>query len=49
MLLSEALVDEYASYFVGLSDEQLDQVAASFKFENCLQREELNEAIRPKP
>lgn len=48
MLLSEALVDEYASYFVGLSDEQLDEVAASFKFENCLQREELNDAIRPK-
>lgn len=48
MLLSEALVDEYASYFVGLSEEQLDDVAASFKYENCVQREELNEAIRPK-
>lgn len=47
-LLSEALTEEYASYFAKLSDQELEEAAASFKFENCVQREELNEAIRPK-
>ncbi|KAG8986119.1 hypothetical protein FRB90_004206 [Tulasnella sp. 427] len=48
MLLSEAMTEEYASYFASLSDEQLDKVAASFKFENCVQRKGLNDVIRPK-
>lgn len=48
MLLSEAMTVEYASYFAPLSEAQLDKVAASFKFENCLQRKGLNDAIRPK-
>jgi len=47
MLLSEALTDEYASYFAPLSHSELDEVAASFKFKNCWQRKELNEVIRP--
>lgn len=48
MLLSEAMTVEYASYFALLSEAELDKVAASFKFENCLQRKGLNDAIRPK-
>jgi hypothetical protein len=48
ILLSDGLYPEYASYFDGLSFEELDALAASFKFENCIQREELNEIIRPK-
>jgi len=48
MLLAEALTDEYASYFAGLSYEELDTVAASFKLENCIQRKGLNDTIRPK-
>ncbi|KAG9004711.1 hypothetical protein FRB94_002553 [Tulasnella sp. JGI-2019a] len=49
ILLSEELYPEYAAYFEGLSFEELDQMAASFKFENCIQRQGLNDAIKPKP
>lgn len=48
ILISEGLTPEYASYFAGLTLEELDEVAASFKFENCKQRKGLNEIIRPK-
>lgn len=46
ILLSEELTPEYASYFQGLSFEELDALAASFKFENCTQREGLNKVLR---
>jgi hypothetical protein len=46
ILLSEELTPEYASYFQGLSLEELDELAASFKFENCVQREGLNKVLR---
>ncbi|KDQ15962.1 glycoside hydrolase family 5 protein [Botryobasidium botryosum FD-172 SS1] len=46
ILLSEELYPEYASYFVGLSTSQLDELAGSFKFENCEQRTELNRVLR---
>ncbi|KAG8986944.1 hypothetical protein FRB93_005004 [Tulasnella sp. JGI-2019a] len=49
ILLSEELYPEYAAYFEGLSLDDLDALAASFKFENCVQRQGLNEAIKPKP
>jgi hypothetical protein len=39
MLLSEELLPEYASLFEGLSYDELDDLAGSFKFENCVQRE----------
>ncbi|KAG8927008.1 hypothetical protein FRC02_008536 [Tulasnella sp. 418] len=48
ILLSEELYPEYAAYFKDLSFEELDELAASFKFENCVQREGLNQAIKPK-
>jgi len=48
ILLSEELYADYAEYFRDLSLEELDQLAASFKFENCLQRVGLNNAIKPK-
>lgn len=48
ILLSEEVYPEYAAYFKDLSFEELDDMAASFKFENCLQRQGLNDAIRPK-
>lgn len=48
ILLSEELYPEYAAYFKDLSFEQLDGMAASFKFENCVQRQGLNDAIKPK-
>jgi len=46
ILLSEELTPEYASYFEGLSLQELDDLAASFKFENCEQREGLNKVLR---
>ncbi|KAI5803494.1 glycoside hydrolase superfamily [Peziza echinospora] len=45
MLLAEFLVQEWADHFVGKSFEELDELAASFKFENCVQREELNATL----
>ena len=48
ILLSEELYPEYAAHFEGLSFEELDELAASFKFENCVQRQGLNDAIKPK-
>ncbi|EJU04713.1 cellulase [Dacryopinax primogenitus] len=46
ILLSEELIPEYAAYFDGLTNQQLDEMAASFKFENCMQREGLNLVLR---
>ncbi|EUC57148.1 glycoside hydrolase family 5 protein [Rhizoctonia solani AG-3 Rhs1AP] len=46
ILLSEELYPEYAEYFRDLSLEELDELAASFKFENCQQREGLNQVLR---
>ncbi|KAF8753334.1 glycosyl hydrolase 5 (cellulase A) family [Rhizoctonia solani] len=46
ILLSEELYPEYAEYFRDMSFEQLDELAASFKFENCQQREGLNQVLR---
>ena len=45
MLLAEYLVQEWADHFVGLSFEELDALAASFKLENCVQRDELNKTL----
>ncbi|KAI0364642.1 glycoside hydrolase [Pilatotrama ljubarskyi] len=46
MLLSEFLVMEWAEHFRGMSEEQLDEIAQSFKFENCIKREGLNKVLR---
>ncbi|KAK4160229.1 family 5 putative glycoside hydrolase [Cladorrhinum sp. PSN259] len=45
-LMSEILCWEYASYFKDKSLEELDELAASFKLENCVRREGLNEILR---
>ncbi|THV02398.1 glycoside hydrolase [Dendrothele bispora CBS 962.96] len=42
MLVAEFLVKEWAAHFVGKSEKELDEIAASFSFENCLKREKLN-------
>ncbi|KAF2016310.1 glycoside hydrolase family 5 protein [Aaosphaeria arxii CBS 175.79] len=44
-LLSEYLGWEMAEYFDGKSEEELDELAASYKFENCKVRDELNAAL----
>lgn len=44
-LLSEYLGWEMAEYFEGKSEKELDELAASFKFENCLVRGALNAVL----
>lgn len=46
MLFSQYAQHEYADLFVGLDFDELDELAASFKFENCCQRQQLNEILR---
>lgn len=46
MLFSQYAQHEFAELFAGLSFEELDEMAASFKFENVLKRDELNEILR---
>ncbi|KAK1754449.1 glycoside hydrolase [Echria macrotheca] len=44
-LFSEIMCWEYASYFEGKTLEELDELAASFKLENCVRRDGLNEIL----
>ncbi|KAI0808028.1 glycoside hydrolase [Fomes fomentarius] len=46
MLFSEFLVQEWAEHFKGMNEEQLERLAESFKFENCVKREGLNKVLR---
>jgi len=46
MLFSEIMTWEYASYFEGKTMEELDALAGSFKLENCVTRDGLNEILR---
>lgn len=46
MLFSQYAQHEFADYFVDLDLEQLDELAASFKLENCEQRDELNQILK---
>ncbi|RFU30818.1 hypothetical protein B7463_g5525, partial [Scytalidium lignicola] len=46
ILLSQYLTQEYAEYFKDLSFEELDEMAASFKLENLVIREELVKTLR---
>lgn len=45
-LFSEILTWEYASYFEGKTLDELDELAASFKLENCVKRDALNDILR---
>jgi hypothetical protein len=45
ILVAEFLVKEWADHFIGKTDEEIDAIAASFKFENCLKRDGLNDAL----
>jgi len=42
LIPQEELCNEYAEYFRGKSEAELDELAKSFALENCLQRERLN-------
>lgn len=39
------LCDEFAAYFKDKSLEELDELAASFKLENCSKRQKLNQIL----
>lgn len=45
ILVAEFLVAEWADHFQGKSDAEIDEIAASFKFEHCLKREGLNKVL----
>ena len=45
MLVAEYMVKQWAEHFRGMEEEQLDELAQSFKFENCLKREGLNKVL----
>ncbi len=45
LVLSQYLGYEFADYFKDLSFDELDELAASFKFENVQQRSELNKIL----
>jgi hypothetical protein len=44
--LAASFVDEFAELFRGSSDEDLDELARSFHFESCVQREGLNQILK---
>jgi len=48
ILIAEALVPEYCNLFKGLSDEELISIAQSFRFENYVKRERLEDILSGK-
>lgn len=44
--MAEYMIPEWADYFKDKTFEELDELAASWKYENCVQRERLNELLR---
>jgi hypothetical protein len=45
ILLTEPLVDEFANLFKGVTDEDIDELMNSFRFEQCVQRTELAKTL----
>ncbi|KAG0706082.1 glycoside hydrolase family 5 protein [Suillus ampliporus] len=45
ILVAEYLVKEWAEHFRGKSEVELDEIAKSFKFKNCLHRDGLNKIL----
>jgi hypothetical protein len=43
--MSKCFSDEFAELFAGMSMEDLDECARSFRFEECLQRDGLNKIL----
>lgn len=44
--MAEYMIPEFADYFKDKSFEELDELAASWKIENCVQRERLNSLLK---
>ncbi len=45
LLFAQPLADDYAELFRGLSDAELDALADSFSFEQCVVRESLRDQL----
>ncbi|KAI0067491.1 glycoside hydrolase family 5 protein [Artomyces pyxidatus] len=45
-LVAEFMVREWADYFHGMEEAELEEMAKSFRFENCVERAGLNEVLR---
>jgi hypothetical protein len=45
LLFAQPLADDYAELFRGLTDEDLDALADSFSFEQCVVRESLRDQL----
>ena len=45
ILVSEFLVKEWADHFKGKTEEELDTIAQSFRFDKCLHRDGLNKIL----
>lgn len=43
--MSTCVQDEFASIFKDMSPEEPEECARSFRFDECVQREELNKAL----
>ncbi|KAF9005226.1 glycoside hydrolase [Cyathus striatus] len=46
ILISEFMVKEWAGHFAGKNLEEIDAIAASFKYESCLKRDGLNTVLK---
>ncbi|PJJ70808.1 aryl-phospho-beta-D-glucosidase BglC (GH1 family) [Diaminobutyricimonas aerilata] len=46
VILAEAMVDEYARRFEGVTPDEAERLAAAFDLENCLTRERLADILR---
>jgi hypothetical protein len=44
--LAASFVDEFAALFRGMSEKELEELAWSFHFDVCVQREGLNRILR---
>jgi aryl-phospho-beta-D-glucosidase BglC (GH1 family) len=45
MLLTEPLVEEFAGLFEGITERDIDEMMASFRFEHCVRRAELTDLL----
>lgn len=45
MLVAEFLVKEWADLFIGMDEQQLEEMAKSFSFDNCQKRDGLNDIL----
>lgn len=46
ILFAEFMVKEWADHFAGMREVELEELAKSFRFENCVEREGLNHVLR---